>query len=414
MQLRLLSRLPAILAFLSLAAVFLVGVIRHHDGSRSGWEQLQVKVLPLGPWEDTKFIAYAIDCDVRGVNPYVTMCEPKTMDYTSVYNYLPVWLQLRHLGVTVANSVAMAWCLLLLTVVAYSIALRAVSRFSAVAVFCAIALSHPLRLAMERANTDEVIFFLLVVSCALVARLPLRVRPWVLGSAVAVLTCLKIYPVAAAVSTWRTRRGWQIAILSAVVSAGLLFAAAGHAVKYVFANTPQSVYTSFGIIPTIFAVGRLGRLDLQPWVESHRSLEGGVAVLLFAAAAAVGAVRRRPLSRILPPLGADSFRGMLALACAGIYCFAYAAGASFDYRLIFLTGPLAFLLEAHDAGQRAVRPAIILLIVYLAIPYRFVVIHEAFDLATFLLLAVWLGCFLADSDALLPRRRPRSSAMATA
>ena len=133
------------------------------------------------------------------------------------------------------------------------------------------------------------------------------------------------------------------------------------------------------------------RLTGTPRAGSRATVSPIACLQSFLFFAGIGLRFRRHLEGRLPALGAPTFRGTLAASCAAIYCFAFIGGASFNYRLIFLTGVLALLLRANDDGLYSVRPYAVTIVLYLAIPGRFIVLHEACDAAVFGFLSAWLA-----------------------
>jgi hypothetical protein len=123
----------------------------------------------------------------------------------------------------------------------------------------------------------------------------------------------------------------------------------------------------------------------------------GTAWLL--AGAALGA----RLDRFLPRLHSDHARGAIAIACLSIFCFAFAAGSNYDYRLIYLVGALAYLVEDINKGisLRSV-PAAILILTLLWKPFWLSLVGELSDGLVFMMASAWLGNSLYRGHAEAP------------
>ena len=320
---------------------------------------------------------------------YHAICAPGGAGY----NYPPIWLKMHLLGVQAHSGDTLGWTFLVLTVISFAVVLRARSLFSAVCVLLYIVLSEPLRLALERGNCDQVILFLLVFTFLLASRLSGPRRAVLRGVAVVCLTVMKIYPVGAAVALLHRRGGvWRVLGWGAAALLMLLLTAGSDLVS-VFHATPSQLHATFGIIPTLYWIGRVAHHDLSTWVVIHRGGDFAIAVSLVLICAALGAAFPRPVERFLPVIHTERFRDSLAIACVGIYCFVFTGGASFDYRLIFLMPVFAFLLETFDSGKRGAAWSAVLIIVYMAIPYNHGRPRAVLDVVVVASCAAWLGTF---------------------
>jgi hypothetical protein len=86
------------------------------------------------------------------------------------------------------------------------------------------------------------------------------------------------------------------------------------------------------------------------------------------------------------------------------------AGANFNYRLIFLLGVLAYLVDDINEGVSegvSLRslPVAILILLLLGKPFRLSLPHEVLDGTVFVIASAWLG------NLLLSRRSSRSTAL---
>ena len=116
--------------------------------------------------------------------------------------------------------------------------LKARSWLSGIIIFFAV-ISRSVLFAVERGNTDQIIFFLMVFGFFLIDRQKIRLKPFFKGLLIVLLTVLKIYPVAAAVIFIRHRRGILKAVLTGTLSIAALVLTAGPRLPVLLGNTPQ-------------------------------------------------------------------------------------------------------------------------------------------------------------------------------
>jgi hypothetical protein len=381
----------SVISALSLFAMILgLGYMHYHD-TRVMWRPFTHSVLPKGPFEDLQTITFSIDCQRAGRDPYTSSCDPLERPL----NYPPAWLLLGHLGVSGSRNGVLGAILCGLMAVAMIMLFPTRKLFSGACVFVAV-FSRPIVLALERANNDLVIFSLLVIVCAVAPLLKSRMRAWFLTIGVIVLTCLKIYPIVASVALLKSRRTILPAVGAFVVS-GLAFGlTSGRHITAAFRGTPVMVGSSFGIIPFMVASGHLVHRDLTTWATDNRVSDGLLALLLLVVGVAIGLAFRSIVEQVLPPLGDRSFRGLMAVSCAAIYLF-IVGGASFNYRLIFLFGTLALLLESYDRGTARVAPFAAFIMFYIELPGRFTAIHEVCDVLVYLWFSAWITAFVLSA-----------------
>ena len=282
---------------------------------------------------DSWSLADAAVCARAGQDPYVvTTFDP----LGRLFNYPPVWLGLQYLGVTTAAATYIGLALALMTITAMLMLFRARSWTGMIISFFAVA-SFPVIYAVERGNCDQVVFFGLVAGFFLIERLRLR---WQWGAAlVTLLTILKIYPIVAVLALVKGRRGVWRALASAVVAGVALLLTCGHRMAQVVANTPQDVFLSYGSMPLLAALG------MNPNTRAMKVLPSVVALIVGMAAVLLGWANRSKMERILPRFDLESPRGCIAVASLAIFCFTFARGSSYCYRLMFLSGVLALLVE---------------------------------------------------------------------
>lgn len=395
------TRLPVLAAIAAIAIALAIGF--HLRGSVFGaWHLLRLPALtPL--FADTRTITHSIDCLRSGQDPYtVRSFDP----WQRVYNYPPIWLDLRYLGVTSQTSNLLGVIFATLSALAFLVLFSARTWIAALLVFFAVT-SKAILFAVERGNTDQVIFFLLVASVFLIDRALLDRRPYFKSALIILLTVLKIFPVAAVAILVRNRKGALLALITAALSIAALVATCGHRIAQVLANTPQESFVSFGALPCFLAVLRHAPEPLYAAVLQHPKIASLGALLLAALAVLAGIYFRKYLDRLLPPLDFDNTRGCIAVAGLAIFCVAFARGASFDYRLIFLLGAIAYLVQ--DLNKRiSLRslPAAVIFVLLLWKPRTPYILFEIVDGLVFLIASAWLGTSLLTNLQARPPDSP--------
>jgi hypothetical protein len=198
-----------------------------------------------------------------------------------------------------------------------------------------VALASPsVMLALERGNSDLLIFAMVAAAAVLSA------RGHVVGSAIALIAAivLKLYPVGALLAL-RDRRA-QAAIV--IITAAYLVAIAGD-VTLVLEHTSRQIGWSYGLVNA--------STTLLPAISAPTGqLLLGVAGLLIAVVIA--------WIRPMPPV--STMAGTTFAAGAGIYVATFILGPSYDYRLIFLFLTLPALLELARGDRGGVMLILVL------------------------------------------------------
>ncbi|HEY2040896.1 MAG TPA: hypothetical protein VGG95_14595 [Edaphobacter sp.] len=392
------NKLPVLCAVGFVVLALDIGI--HLHGNLSGaWTRIHIPAnSPL--FSDTRGFTHAIDCVIHGQNPYkVSSFDP----WHRLYNYPPIWLLGRYLGISSGSSNLIGFAFAVAGISAYLFLFNARTLLSGVIVFFAVA-SHCVLLSIERGNTDQIVFFLLVFGFFFIHRQRPELRSRLTGALIVLLTILKIYPMVAATVFLQRRRGWIPATLTVGTAIGALLITSGHALTFVIANTPRDPDMSFGAFPFLYSFTQHTMRSLSSFILQHRIAAPLTALLIGGVCFFAGTKMNDRLHDLLPPLDSNQTRGAIAIVCLSIFCFAFIAGSSYDYRLIYLTGALAWLVEDIDKGNiRRSLPAALLILILLWKPFWLSITGELFDGLVFLMSSVWLG------NALFARGVPSQS-----
>jgi hypothetical protein len=395
----LILRIPALAAITLLSILLAVGT--HVRGTLpAAWEAFGIVSSTLD-FEDLRGVTHSIDCVNAGQDPYsVRSFDP----WHRLYNYPPIWLSLRHLGVTSRTTNLIGVGFALVTIAALLTLFTASNWISRMVVFLAL-LGWPMLFAIERGNVDLIVFSAFIFGFLWLQKLREPYRH--VGRAVLIvsLTVLKIYPIAMVTVFVRGSRGWLRAGTVAIISAIAVLLTCGHRLHAVLTNTPQVTnWRSFGsyVLASFLQTHLFPNLSSQVAAHLHR-IGSVTAALVGASAAAYGALKQQQISKILPPLDVRTGTGASAVAGLSVYCFVFVMGANFDYRLIFLLAPLGWLVrDLSSANSLRALPVSILLVTYLLSFYLDrLAVSEMFEPIVFILASGWLGC------SLLPRSIPK-------
>jgi hypothetical protein len=395
-------KLPVLCAIAIVSLALGLGVFERGD-LHGAWNMIRIPSnTPF--FSDTRGFTHAIDCVLHGQDPYhVSAFDP----WHRLYNYPPAWLETRYLGITSRSSNIIGVLLAAAAIVAYVVLFNARSAVSAIIVVLALT-SRCVLLAFERGNTDQAVFLLLVLGFFLIERLRPELRTRWTAVLISLLTVLKVYPIAAVTVFLDQRNGRRKAILAGAAALTSLLLTTGTKLPLVFANTPRDPDMSFGAFPFFYSLTRHSIHSLAPVIVTHPGTASLAAVLLGAIALLTGASLSAKLDRFLPPLRSDRARGAIAIACLSIFCLAFIAGSNFDYRLIYVLGAIAYLVD--DIDQRvSLRslPAALVIVILLWKPFWLSIAGESFDGLVFVMACAWLGNSLSRGKVRLPTAWPR-------
>ena len=394
------TKLPVLAAVLLVLAALFVGAHRH-GSMYAAWRMLHIpSTTPL--FADTRTVTDSIDCLAKGQDPYITRaCDP----WHRLYNYPPVWLDARYLGVSSRSSNFIGTAMAILFVCALVLLFNARSWISAVIIFLAV-ISPSFLFAVERGNIDQLIFFLLTIGFFWIEHQRAAAKVYLSGLLIVLLTVLKVYPIVAAALFLRYRNGVMKALLVAMFAITALFLTSGHRLHAIFANTPQEAEATFGGYPFFLTILQHSVPSWRPAVEARPLIAKIGAILLGSLAVAAGAIYGSRCERFLPKIDLERARGCITVSCLAIFCFVFSAGANFDYRLIFLSGVLAYLVDDIDEGvSLRSLPVAILILLLLWKPFHLSFPHELLDGTLFVIASAWLG------NSLLSRRSNCSTAV---
>jgi hypothetical protein len=383
-------KVPAAAALASIALILGLGTVIR-GSVPAAFRIFRIPALAT-TFSDTITVTNSIDCLLSGQDPYVV----RSFDpFQRVYNYPPIWLDLRYLGITGRSTNLLGVFMALLLASSLLLLFSATRLGSGLVVFLAI-ISGPVLFAMERGNIDQVLFALLVFGFFMIERTHDSVRTFLECSLIVVLTILKIYPIAAVVVLLKNRQRLLLTALTVVVSVAALLATCGQDLPKVFANTPRVTLASFGGYTFFDAISHaIHVLPIGVKINPRIAFIGSLALGLLSIAA--GLKYRAHLDELLPPLDFCRARGCIAVSCLAIYIFVFLAGASFNYRLIFLLGVLGFLVEdIEQTGTSHSLPPAIAIVCFCLIPFRLVLLREVLDGLIFCGACAWLSTQLFD------------------
>ena len=264
-----------------------------------------------------------------------------------VFNYPRIWLHLFSLlGVSNKNIsiVGIVFCVIYLVCIS-SLIIRSKHNVDALIVLIA-SLSLASLFAMERGNTDLLIFSIVFLGCVATAK---SLKSVAFFSA----TLLKIYPVAAIiVDAIRRPMKEKIVPILLLTLVGVIFFWQRrdlHAIRYA---TPISRTMSYGVLSlkaqADYDIRKLG------YSSSHADLAGwAVAAGCWLAGALTVGIAWVTQWKLDKPVLYSQFGEMFSIF-GGIYIFSFIIGSNWNYRLIFLlpTLPLAIELARGHRHRR--------------------------------------------------------------
>jgi hypothetical protein len=306
------------------------------------------------PFADLRTITGAMQSAQQGFDP---MRENPMDPWRRPLNYPPVWLQaFGALGIDDRDltTVGLSFAALSLASVSWLI-LTAASRAEA-ALLGLSAVSHSALFAVERGNSDLVVFALLVAA--------LRARALATACvATAAAALLKLFPFAAfGALCCERRRGWPWWPLLAVAGTAVLLALQFEAIARIVRATPVDYIRAYGVP------------SLRLYFQSEKGLPIGAAGPWLVGAVCAGAVLAAVAGALRPPRAPWSVpvapaAERMFVGGGLVYAGTFLLGSNYDYRLLFLLPALPWLWQAY-AGQgrkwRDLAPVLLVLFVQYA------------------------------------------------
>jgi hypothetical protein len=295
------------------------------------------------PFLDIHAVLAAAQCRRQGVDVYLyNPCDV----LGRLHVYSPLWLAVTPSFLDTTATAAVGFGLDLMVILSLAVVIRPATR-GEILILMFVALSPMTVYALERANSDLVVFLLIVAACALD-----RARhPWRLGCYPLYLIAglLKYYPLVLLALLLRERR--REALIGAGVAAVIVLGLAGfdraELVK-ALANIPPLSYfaDSFSArnLPFGFAAATL-----------HPRLHTAGALALLSVVAALAVVRTRRTMRLLdqamPEPNAldepDGLEQQCLLVGALLVTACFFAGQNVDYRGIYFVLIMPGLIRLH-------------------------------------------------------------------
>lgn len=310
-------------------------------------------------YRDLKTVLAGIECDRAGMNVYVTCpCGAESLGFKNVpFNYPAATLWLGRLAparLSVADGDWLGPAVGIAFLLALSFVFQGTALWEA-AYSCALIISPPVLLGIERANFDLVLFCLLFLSIRFLDRLSNTASYAVAFG----LGMLKLYPIGAVIGLIRKTKKSQLLFWLTAAAEVIFVALTFNNLRAVARTTPQAWWQSFGY--SVVFIGS-AHFNAFAWATKMKS-----PVLAAALVALVYFARRTRQYWLCILNGGDMTYRPLFIAGAALYSLCFAAGTSFNYRLIFLlfTVPYLFSMPRADRAQR--RAAALILVALLCV-----------------------------------------------
>ncbi len=328
-----------LLLTLVVGLLLLAGLLFYVMGE-SAWRLWNIPVM-LPSFADTRSILAGVEALRLGHDP---LFENPLDPFGRVMAYPRVWLLLAALPVSTASTDAYAIGEIALFIIALFIFVDTLDRPSALLI-AAMLVSPAVMLCFERANTDLLVFFLLSVALALLARLP---------ALAAVITefaaFLKLHPIMALGMFLRETRNRALLWISGALAVFAVYAAlTWNDVRQILAMASKGVGFNYGVgVLGLWLLDLTGSAPLADIVLAFSYLVVYV-LLVFAL---YRSHRAEPLLPIASPRLLDAFR-----VGALLYVGTFLQGNTWNYRLIFLIFTIPQLVQWAHVAQPGSRQA---------------------------------------------------------
>jgi hypothetical protein len=314
--------------FIPLSAVLLLGLLFFLSESILGSYAIlgeYMAIYPVPYFLDLKILLCAIDAIRNGSSPYVIGCITYA-NKIPMFNYPFVWGAFSILPfMTEANLIFIGICMAILFYASLYFFIGRCSRFSAV-IYTLLFVSPAVILALERGNSDVIIFLLLMFAV-------FNYRSRYLFSILLLFTgMLKLYPLGSFVAILHTN---QQRFRGAVLIFSLALASF---IAYIIIQR-ENILTVSDKTPRPYGSQAYGLGEIPVAVSTFLDVSQGLARLpfyLFFAAATLAAYYYFIFRKSEIPSVQSGRHGIGYLIGSGIFILTCLIGFNFEYRLIFI------------------------------------------------------------------------------
>ncbi|HEY0758563.1 MAG TPA: hypothetical protein VGD59_04820 [Acidisarcina sp.] len=304
-------------------------------GDRQIWDRVFTVPVMARPFADLSQVSAAVESIRHGLNPYVT--NPYDMSQRR-FIYPRVWLYLFAAAKITPQRIIEAGALvaiLYLSAVSWLV-WRQQQPWTSVFIGLA-ACSSAAAMAVERGNTDILIFCLVLVAISIES----RGSTWILIAA----SILKVYPFFALLGEAAAGRRTRLLLLALPLAAAGILAQHGD-----FTHQENSIPHGYGLKEIDVAMEKASPA-LKAGFAAHklpfRLLWAFVLATIAGSGVVLGAVLRARTALLASSRWTYGF-----VLCTGIFAGTFLVSTSYDYRLIFLIPMLPFLVDQARAGAR--------------------------------------------------------------
>jgi hypothetical protein len=291
------------------------------------WRAAGVKVMKP-PFADLRAITSGLDCYRKGIRNVISFnpCDP----WHRPTNHPRIWfLLLGPSGISEKDTELLGTLLAVLFILS-TLAFVKRLNFTEAIIYCLTICSPAVMLAVERGNSDIVIFLLLCLVIAMSKRT--GILPNLISRAVLLFAAfLKLYPIFSLIYYIKEKPKAFIITVGSLIALFLLY------VMYYFEDmvtlwrvTPRNYRSSYGaFVYADFLIAALKRAGVSLNSTVFHAIMWGIAAAILAACGYVS-MKKAPLE-LFDSTHINGFQ-----IGAGIFVGTFLIGNNFDYRLIFL------------------------------------------------------------------------------
>lgn len=304
-----------------------------------------VGVVPLQvPFGDFRTISSGVQFYEQGGDPYT---DGRYDFMGRAFNYPPIWLEMSFIGLSPEGvSYVYFFFASLFSISVMLLFWRETKRTWPL--YFVFIFSPPVLLALERCNTDLLMFFLIVLGIWLARDSGSKLQDWICGVLLLAATVLKVFPVFAFYVF--VKKNWRRTLLFLIpfgALCGIYFVSIKPTLDLIHENTPWSVYLSFGVnvIPNYLS-------EKFPESELFR---GVIPFTLAWVLAFFGLLTGLKLGRkAIQSSDREGYDSKLFRVGGAVYIAVFLMGSNYDYRLMFLllTLPFSFRMISQQRNQR--------------------------------------------------------------